>query len=112
MVLIRIDVHASCDKQDLQTINIGRAGTYGVQRVEFDLHALPFDVQRVELCYQTPKEFRQMDLPITGTIATWNVSEEDTEYPGSGECELFVYHGIGLWKSGIYPVVVLRNIDS
>lgn len=45
-----------------------------------------------------------------GNTLTWTVSEADTYYYGSGECQLMWYTDEGLAKTIVYPTIVTRDI--
>jgi hypothetical protein len=47
-----------------------------------------------------------------GNTLTWTITETDTYYVGSGECQLMWYVDGSLAKTIIYPMVVMRDILS
>lgn len=99
-----------------QTIVIGRRGTYDTLQIAFDLSYLiesygngvaVLAVKRSQDTSAYPAVVAQEDNTLT-----WTVSETDTYYVGSGECQLMWYVDGGLAKTIIYPMVVMRDILS
>lgn len=99
-----------------QTIVIGRRGTYDTMQIAFDLSYLienygsgtaVLAVKRSQDSSAYPAVVTQADNTLT-----WTVSETDTYYVGSGECQLMWYVEGGLAKTIIYPMVVMRDILS
>lgn len=97
-----------------QTIVIGRRGTYDTMQIAFDLSYLVesygngvavLAVKRSQDSSAYPAVVTQEDNTLT-----WTVSETDTYYVGSGECQLMWYVDGGLAKTIIYPMVVMRDI--
>lgn len=99
-----------------QTIVIGRRGTYDTLQIAFDLSFLienygsgtaVLAVKRSQDASAYPAVVTQEDNTLT-----WTITETDTYYVGSGECQLMWYVDGGLAKSIIYPMVVMRDILS
>ena len=97
-----------------QTIVIGRRGTYDTLQIAFDLSYLVENygsgtavlaVKRSQDTSAYPAVTSQAD-----NILTWMISDVDTYYVGSGECQLMWYVEGGLAKTIIYPIVVMRDI--
>ena len=99
-----------------QTIVIGRRGTYDTMQIAFDLTNLVqtygsgtavLAVKRSQDASAYPAVTSQADNTLT-----WTITETDTYYVGSGECQLMWYVDGGLAKTIIYPMVVMRDILS
>ena len=99
-----------------QTIVIGRRGTYDTLQVKFDLTNLAETFGDGVAVVAVKRSQDESAYPAIVTqeesILTWTISETDTAYVGSGECQLMWYVDGGLAKTIIYPMVVMRDILS
>ena len=97
-----------------QTIIIGRRGTYDTLQVKFDLTNLAEtfgDGVAVVAVKRSQDESAYPAVTVQEeSILTWTISETDTAYVGSGECQLMWYVNGGLAKTIIYPIVVMKDI--
>lgn len=97
-------------------ITIGRRATHDTEQVVFDLSYLinTYGDGVAELLVKGPQN--ETAYPAVTTQAdgklVWVVSDVDTSYKGSGECEIFWYVDGGLAKSVIYPLTILRDIGE
>lgn len=99
-----------------QTIVIGRRGTYDTMQIAFDLSYLieNYGSGTAVLAAKRSQDESAYPAVVTqdGSTLTWTISETDTYYVGSGECQLMWYVNGGLAKTIIYPMVVMRDILS
>ena len=109
------------NRGDLPWISIGRCGSYGTQEIIFDFSELAeeFGAGDFYLLFVRPTEADEqplenikVPLDVSGHIATWTVSEHDTEKLGRGAGQI-VYRGNGFcYKSNIFQIIVTRDIHS
>ena len=96
------------------TIVLGRRGTYNTQEVTFDLSYLVenYGAGTAVLMVKRSQDTSAYPAVVSqeNNILTWIVSDVDTYYPGSGECQLMWYVDEGLAKTIIYPMVVMKDI--
>ena len=99
-----------------QTIVIGRRGTYDTMQIVFDLTYLiqTYGSGTAVLAVKRSQDSSAYPAVVSqdGNTLTWIVSDVDTYYVGSGECQLMWYVDGGLAKTIIYPMVVMRDILS
>lgn len=99
-----------------ETIVIGRRGTFETMQVVFDLTYLIENYGDGTAVLALKRSQDSSAYPAVaaqdGNTLTWVVSEVDTYYVGSGECQLMWYVDGGLAKTIIYPMVVMRDILS
>lgn len=97
-------------------ITIGRRATHDTEQVVFDLSYLinTYGDGVAELLVKGPQNETAYPTVTTQSDGklTWVVSDVDTSYKGSGECEIFWYVDGGLAKSVIYPLTILRDIGE
>lgn len=77
----------------MQGITIGRRGTHDTEQIAFDLSYLAETYGDGSAILMVKRPTDETAYPAVtsqdGTVLTWTVSETDTSYKGSGECELF-----------------------
>ena len=99
-----------------QTIVIGRRGTYDTLQIAFDLSFLIENYGSGTAVLAVKRSQDESAYPAVTSQAdntlTWTITETDTYYVGSGECQLMWYVDGGLAKTIIYPMVVMRDILS
>lgn len=99
-----------------QTIVIGRRGTYDTMQIAFDLSYLVETYGNGVAVLAVKRSQDESAYPAVTSQAdntlTWTITETDTYYVGSGECQLMWYVDGGLAKTIIYPMVVMRDILS
>ena len=99
-----------------QTIVIGRRGTHDTMQIVFDLSYLIENYGSGTAILAVKRSQDESAYPAIvaqeDNTLTWTVSETDTAYVGSGECQLMWYVDGGLAKTIIYPMVVMRDILS
>ena len=97
-----------------QTIVIGRRGTYDTLQIAFDLSYLVESYGNGVAVLAVKRSQDESAYPAVVTqednTLTWTISDTDTYYVGSGECQLMWYVDGGLAKTIIYPMVVMRDI--
>ena len=112
MVVLNVTVN-NCTPQ---TIVIGRRGTYDTMQIAFDLSFLIKNYGSGTAVLAVKRSQDESAYPAAVTqednTLTWTISETDTYYVGSGECQLMWYVDGGLAKTIIYPMVVMRDILS
>lgn len=106
---------STCDSS-AQKITIGRRGTHGSEVVVFDLSYLikVYGAGIAILMVKRPQDetaYPAVTTQIESSL-TWVISDVDTTYKGSGECEIFWYVDDALAKSVIYPLIVMRDIGE
>jgi len=110
MVVLNVTVN-NCTPQ---TIVIGRRGTYDTMQIAFDLSFLIKNYGSGTAVLAVKRSQDESAYPAAVTqednTLTWTISETDTYYVGSGECQLMWYVDGGLAKTIIYPMVVMRDI--
>ena len=96
------------------TIVLGRRGTYNTEEIKFDVSYLIDNYGDGTAVLALKRSQDESAYPAVvaqdGSALTWTVSETDTAYVGSGECQLMWYVDGGLAKTIIYPMVVMRDI--
>lgn len=106
---------AVCDSSTPK-ITIGRRGTYGSEQVVFNLTHLigTYGAGSAVLMVKRPQDETAYPAVTTQdeTTLTWVISDVDTAYKGSGECEIFWYVDDALAKTVIYPLAILRDIGE
>lgn len=106
---------STCDSS-AQKITIGRRGTHGSEVVVFDLSYLikVYGAGIAILMVKRPQDETAYPAVTTQSESslTWVISDVDTTYKGSGECEIFWYVDDALAKSVIYPLIVMRDIGE
>lgn len=95
-------------------IVLGRRGTYNTEEIIFDVSYLIENYGDGTAVLAIKRSQDESAYPAVvakdGSTLTWTVSETDTAYVGSGECQLMWYVDGGLAKTIIYPMVVMRDI--
>ena len=108
-------------RKDIPDFSIGRRGERFARKVEFDFSALveEFGEGEFTLLYVRPGEpdnqpFADITVFVTidGTIATWTVSDRDTEKSGIGEAQIVYTTAHSRWKSNVWSVAVSRDISE
>lgn len=99
-----------------QTIVIGRRGTYNTLQIAFDLSYLVESYGNGVAVLAVKRSQDESAYPAVTTqdetTLTWEISDVDTAYKGSGECEIFWYVDDALAKTVIYPLTILRDIGE
>ena len=110
MVVLNVPVN-NCTPQ---TIVIGRRGTYDTMQIAFDLSYLVESYGNGVAVLAVKRSQDESAYPAVTSqeddLLLWTISETDTYYVGSGECQLMWYVDGGLAKTIIYPMVVMRDI--
>lgn len=106
---------AVCDSSTPK-ITIGRRGTHDSEQVVFNLTHLigTYGAGSAVLMVKRPQDETAYQAVTTQdeTTLTWVISDVDTAYKGSGECEIFWYVDDALAKTVIYPLAILRDIGE
>ena len=107
------------NRDDLPWITIGRCGSHGTREIIFDFSELvkEFGTGDFSLLFVRPSEPDKqpienitVPLSVSGHLATWTVSEHDTEKLGRGAGQI-VYCGDGFrYRSSVFQITVLRSI--
>ncbi len=99
-----------------QTIVIGRRGTYDTMQIAFNLAYLIENYGNGTAVLAVKRSQDETAYPAVTTqdetTLTWVISDVDTAYKGSGECEIFWYVDDALAKTVIYPLTILRDIGE
>lgn len=97
-------------------IVIGRRGENEATEVVFDVSALvsTYGDGTAVLLAKRPNDTTAYPVTVEqdGSTVTWTVSDTDTAYRGSGECELFWYVDNTLAKSVVYGTVIGKDIGE
>ena len=103
-------------KETTSKIPLGRQGENEARRIQFNLSAwqMEYGPGTAKLIHKRPgdKIAYPVQLQVEGAAAYWDVSEIDTENPGTGMCELTYYVDEVVAKSITYRTVIDESMSG
>lgn len=101
-------------RDDIPNITIGPARTENTRSIVFDFAPLldEFGPGTFSLLFRGPGSEESVTVPvqISGTKATWIVTETDTAAPGTWEAEIFYTGNDFCYKTNVFFIGVCRVI--